>query len=192
MLSMAGSRGIWMDITIRGKGFLPDGRMLVNHQVCDIDKELELAKQAMSVARAYNLEQEVCTTLADILRVRKGIQILHNVLENNAEGSVATFFVDGSFVQMKERSGAILQLCFPFGDHALYCIIGLVGPLEEVGARQYRLTSKGSCFHRLAIARENKPIKEGELAELMHSIEREMEAADIGPVVILDGLTCES
>ena len=191
MLRIAGPRGIWMDVTIHGKDFLPDGKILVNHLICEVDKELELAKQAMIVARAYNIEQEIWTTIEDVLRVRKEIQIFHNVLENRTEGSSAKFFVDGSFVQIKERSGAILWACFRLGDHILYCIIGLVGPLEEIGAKQYRLVSEGRCLHRLATAKENKPIKEEELAELVHSVEREMEAADIGPVLILEGLACE-
>jgi hypothetical protein len=184
MLSAQGSRGIWMDVSIRDRIFLPEAK-ISPADVASPKEELETVEQALDVARIYDIDHKVSVSLDDLIASWRRINIFYNVVENPHKELTATFFLDDC-PQIMDTSGVILRACLLLGDYLVYCVFGMTGRLEQTGDKQYKMVSRNKRFHKRRVSFGNLEIDNAELDELAGTVEREMKDKGIDPVIILE------
>jgi hypothetical protein len=184
MLSVRGSQGVRMELMVGDQVLLPEGKLSMHQSMPNPRKELGTVERALAVARAYNVEQRVSTTIAEIMKLRRPMEVFYNLVENPSGELTATFFVDGP-IESTDSGGAIVRARVPLGDYSLYCVFGMVGRLVQIGEKQYKLTSRERSFHKRVLKERNAEIDDPELADLVANVEREMEAIGVNQVVAL-------
>lgn len=184
MLGNNRTENVWMDIMVGDRTFLPGGRIFFN-KIKAPKEELKIVQQALELARIYEIDRQVYVSLDDLIALRRRINIFYNLVENPQEELTTTFFVDDQ-LSITDKSGVILKAFLPLGDYLVYCIFGMAGRLEQIDDKQYKLISRDKCFHKRGVSVCNRQIDEDELSKLALTIEREMEAEGISPVIIIE------
>jgi hypothetical protein len=186
MMRSQGSKGMWMDVTMNGQDVLPGGHMFVHSKIHDPTNDLEIVGQALVVARTYGVDDKVSVSLNDILKSRESIGTFYKVIQGQTENATATFYLGEEPTDAQPTSAVISHGCLPLGDFLLYCIVGIMGRLEHIGDKQYRLTSQGNCLCRRALGKKGQKMDEAEFSDICASMEEEMTAKGIGPVIIIE------
>ncbi|MFC1763622.1 hypothetical protein ACFL6U_16280 [Planctomycetota bacterium] len=183
MSSIQGMNGIWMYVTVDGRTFLPEAKM----QVPDIyapREELDTVEKALKVATAYGIQGKVSISLDQLMDKHREIVVFYHAVEDDKEQLTATFFANDS-IEVSGNSGGILCECLSLGNYTLYCVFGLIGRLEQIDEKQYRLESHRKGFHKRGVS-QNHEVDKSELSELVEQIESEMKEQGISPVVVLN------
>ncbi len=184
MLAAQGNEGVWMEVRVDDRPFLPEGRILpADMQVPK--EELETVQQALEVARIYEIDRKVSVSLDDLIVSRRRIKAFYHMVEDPREELTATFFVDNC-PQIMDTSGVILREYLTLGDYLVYCVFGITGRLEGIGDKQYKIVSREKCFHKRGVIVGKQEIDSTALDELAVTIEREMEAKGISPVFVFE------
>ena len=186
MMHLCDSEGIWMEVTVNGESFLAERQIFADANIHDPIEELRILEQALVVARTYGVEAKVCISINDVLKMGKRIGAFYKVIQGGIEEVTATFYLRKEPVEVQPTSGAIFHGYLPLGDILLHCIIGIRGRLEQIGDKQYRLASPGKCIYRCAVTKNDLDMDGQEFADICASIEEEMTAEGIGPVIILE------
>lgn len=183
MMSVHGTKGLWMDLTVGGQDFLPGGRIFVQSTIHDPAEDLGVIEQALSVARTLGIDARVSVCIMDILAQWKLLAVFHAAVQGQVEGLVIEFSLDENVIDVQSVGGILLCGQLSFGDSLVHCLVGIAGSLEQVEDRKYRLTSRGDCYHRHAMTTSGQEVHEGEFADLVAGIEAEMKAEGIGPLI---------
>jgi predicted DNA-binding ribbon-helix-helix protein len=93
MLGAHGNEGVWMEVRVDDRPFLPEGRILPADMQAP-KEELETVQQALEVARIYEIDRRVSVSLDDLIVSRRRIKAFYHMVEDPREELTATFFVD--------------------------------------------------------------------------------------------------
>lgn len=183
MFSVSGPKGIRMELIVDNRT-LSEGKLTVHQFAVNPEKELAIVEQALTIARVYNVEQRVSTTISELMVLRRPISVFYNMGENPAEHLTMTFTVNNP-IQATDNAGLILLACVPLGSYSLYSVFGLVGRVEQISEKEYRLVSREKSFHKRVLKEKGGEIDDTELADLITNTAQEMENAGVCPVVAI-------
>jgi hypothetical protein len=177
MLGTQGNNPIWMDITVCDRIFLPNGKILGVDMPAP-KAELEVVRQALEIARNYEIDRKLSVCLHDLIESRMAINDFYNTVENPNKEITGTLLVNKQ-LKTKGTSGVIVQGCLPLGTYFIYCVFCMTGRLEQIGDNKYKIISNNRCFHKRRVNEGNQEIDKAEIDELIVTIKHEMEADGI-------------
>jgi hypothetical protein len=181
MFHVSGSQGIRMEIVVDGQ-VLSEGKLSVHEFATDTSEELAIVDQALALARAYNIEWKVSTTVDELIALRRPINVFYGMIENPSEQLTVTFLVKDP-IQVTDHAGVILRAHVVLGSYSLYCVFGILGRLEQIGRTEYKLVSREKAFHKRVLKEKSHEVEDSELADLIANVEHEMEAAGVDPII---------
>jgi hypothetical protein len=173
-----------MEVRLHDRPFLPEARILPAGMQAP-KEQLETVQKTLELARIYEIDRKVSLSLDDLIVSRSRIQAFYHAVEDPHQELTATFFVDKQ-LQITEASGVILRARLQLVEYLVYCVFGMTGLLEQIGDKQYKLTSRDKCLHKRRVNAGNQKVDKVEMDELAMTVEREMEAKGISPVIILE------
>lgn len=177
MLGKHRSNPVWMDVTVNNQPFLPGGKILRTDMQAP-NEELETVRQALEMARKYEIDRKVSACLHDLLELRTAINAFYNTVENPHQEISGTLLVNKQ-LQTKGTSGVIAQASLPLGRYLMYCVFCMTGRLEQIGDNRYKIISNNRCFHKRRVNEDNQEIDKAEIDELVMTIKQEMDADGI-------------